>query len=330
MLKRIATISQLLETSGRRFPLTLLDVGASGGLQERWSLLRKYLRVIGVEPDLEAFNKLVSASEYEDVFLNTALGAAAKDSSLNIAKQRECSSLYPPNHKVLLRYNNPERFFVESNIRVAVNTLDSELESKGVHSIDFIKLDVQGSELDILSGGRKILQTVFGVEVEVEFQPLYSEQPLFGDIDKYLRSSGFELIDIARHFWRRKDAGNERSYRGQLVWGDALYFRSVESWVISLDKCQDEEETIAMMSKAVAICLLYGYPDYALSLIKECKDRMPDHLYKLLSYRVHLFMKHLPSVPDFRGKTRLANLFHQLYSMLSNSKVNCDDMTLGN
>ena len=53
--------------------------------------------------------------------------------------------------------------------------------------VDFIKLDTQGSELDILHGAGSLLDNCSGLQLEVMFSPLYEGQPLFADVDAYLR-----------------------------------------------------------------------------------------------------------------------------------------------
>jgi Methyltransferase FkbM domain len=62
-----------------------------------------------------------------------------------------------------------------------------------VSRIDFIKLDTQGSELEILQGGVRALAGVRCVEVEVEFNPIYRGQPLFYEVDAFMRGQGFVL-----------------------------------------------------------------------------------------------------------------------------------------
>ena len=64
--------------------------------------------------------------------------------------------------------------------------------------------------MSILKGGRKSLRNAVGLELEVEFAALYENQPLFNEIDSFVRNEGFELIDLRRYFWKRDDV--------QLLW----------------------------------------------------------------------------------------------------------------
>ena len=42
-----------------------------------------------------------------------------------------------------------------------------------IDCIDFIKIDVQGAELDVFKGGKKALENVLKIICEMEFVPLY-------------------------------------------------------------------------------------------------------------------------------------------------------------
>lgn len=115
-------------------------------------------------------------------------------------------------------------------IEVGVTTLDALVENGKVVAPDFLSIDTQGSELDILKGARQCLENhIFGVFVEVEFVPLYKEQPLFGDICSYLNSLGFELVETS--FLNRHPFRGKQGFRGKgvLFDGEALFLKSVDS-----------------------------------------------------------------------------------------------------
>ena len=150
----------------------------------------------------------------------------------------------------------------------AIETLDDVLAGAGIEGVDFVKLDTQGSELPILQGASRTLeQFVFGIEVEVELNVVYEGQPLFGDVDTFLRRYEYELQEFALRTWRRYSGrGLEGGGRGQAVWGDALYLKRPDSVVERLAG-MDLPEREREMTKLVSMCLLYGIGDYALELI---------------------------------------------------------------
>jgi hypothetical protein len=60
-----------------------------------------------------------------------------------------------------------------------------------IDHIDFLKIDIQGSELSVFQNGRARLAKAVAIQTEVSFVPLYKDQPVFGDIDLELRGLGF-------------------------------------------------------------------------------------------------------------------------------------------
>ena len=60
-----------------------------------------------------------------------------------------------PNREFLDRFPHAGRFYVLSTQSIAVDTLDTQIREHGVDDVDFIKIDTQGSEIDILKGGKK-------------------------------------------------------------------------------------------------------------------------------------------------------------------------------
>lgn len=328
--KQAAAIKGLIAPCSSEHPLTVLDVGASGGVQNRWDLFAKYLRVIGVEPDAKAHAELVKGAGPRDVFLNVALSKGIGTNVLHITRKQECSSFYHPNEKLLGHFHEAERFSVESKTTVSCSTLDAEFEKHKLGRVDFLKIDVQGSERDILLGGQEVVSSAFGVEVEVEFQPLYEGQPLFSDVDKVLREQGFELFDIARHFWRRTIGGRKGSYRGQLMWGDALYLRSLGSFMSALKEMETNEERVAILAKAIAICLLYGYPDYAKELVSAVRQDITEDVYKHLDKEVDQYISAMAWAPEIRGKTRVSIMLNRILEVMAFNGLNADDPRLGN
>jgi len=89
---------------------------------------------------------------------------------------------------------------------------------------DVIKVDTQGTELDVLRGGGELLNSVLAVELEVEFVPQYIGQSLFSDVDIFMRQQGFMLRGLRRTNWRTK-GDHVHPHGGQIVHGDVLYLK---------------------------------------------------------------------------------------------------------
>src|SRR5581483_5148968 len=91
--------------------------------------------------------------------------------------------------------------------------------------------------------------SVVGLEIEVEFLPLYHDQPLFADVDAYVRSFGFELFELRPTQWNY--GATPSPSRGQLAFADALYLRSGENLAAR------------QRQSLIAIANLYGRADFA-------------------------------------------------------------------
>ncbi len=80
--------------------------------------------------------------------------------------------------------------------------------------IDIVKLDLQGGELEALRGFERGLGNVRAMLIEVEFAALYESQPLFSEVEQYLRARGFRLFNLYE-LWTHTD--------GQMTSGDAIF-----------------------------------------------------------------------------------------------------------
>src|SRR5262249_28941920 len=136
----------------------------------------------------------------------------------------------------------------------------------GIERVDFIKLDTQGSELMILEGAQETLRRgVFGIEVEVELNPMYEDQPLLADVDRFLRPFGYELFDLEQPRRWKYNGGEQLALAGgQIVWTDAVYLLGPDRLLQQLRRSDDIGSDLA---RIVVVCLLYDLGDYALALL---------------------------------------------------------------
>jgi FkbM family methyltransferase len=202
--------------------IKMLDVGAAGGILPRWLPYRADISFIGLEPDERSSTALLASPESAEYrsYRIIPSGAWSRRGPVGIAFTRKpmCSSHFQPNVPFLSRFPDAARFDVVGKGEVECQTLDDLLG--GEEKADFIKLDLEGGELDVLRGSPRILAEVLGLHVEVAFHPLRLNQPLFGDVTAYLSDRGKEFIEflfISR--WERDGFRN----LGQAVFADALY-----------------------------------------------------------------------------------------------------------
>lgn len=250
--------------------LIYYDVGARGGIAKPWNCFKDVIDVVSFEPDKQEFDSLVKTKRGNDNVYSCALSKESGNALLNLTKLRGCSSIYKPNYKFLKNFPESERFAIENTINIKTESLDMLYKRQNLKNIDFIKIDVQGQELDILKRGQKFLsEKIIGIEVEVEFQPLYENQALFPDIDYFIRNSlGLELYDLRKTYWKYLQGIGFGQKKGKLIFGDALYLRSPQeiiNWCLHFSK----EEAMDKLMITCLIGIIYGYLDYSFSLLSQ-------------------------------------------------------------
>jgi FkbM family methyltransferase len=321
----------LFENLYRSNPLTLVDVGASGGLQAHWQSHRRYLRVIGFEPDARAFEELASQQDQMARCLNTGLHSSRGSFSFYLTRKQQNSSCFKPNKILLDRFHNPSRFDILSETTIACRTLDDVLLEQNLTDVDFIKLDTQGSELEILKGATSILNhSAFGLEIEVSFAEIYLGQPLFADVDHFVRQQGYNLIDLRTISWKRSVGANVGNSKGQLMHADALYFKRQMTFKDALNQTEAEFAKSKLL-RALSVCQVYGFLDYALELLDRMgvdyfEDTELQHLRSHIIHQAPLASK----IPNFRGRKRLAAIIMKLARWLAPRKHRAAQRRLGN
>jgi FkbM family methyltransferase len=184
----------------------VVDGGASDGV---WaSRLREEGfsgRILSIEPHASSFEELERRAVGDALWdcRRVALGAEPGSVDLHVAGIRQASSTLPMAARQAQLEPGSAYVGAERVERVRLDDLVGN--GGGV----FLKLDVQGAELEALRGATRTLDATQAVEVELSMTALYEGQALVPDVLAYLYDAGFELI------------GLETSYRDRLT-GDLL------------------------------------------------------------------------------------------------------------
>jgi FkbM family methyltransferase len=165
---------------------------------------------------------------------------------------------------------------------VHVRTLDGIMKADNglaCLSPDFLSLDTQGSELDILEGGlRTFSDHCLALATEIEFHPMYKDQSLFSDIFDFALRHGFHFVGFT---YLQEISPNRLPLgaraKGILGFGDALFFRSIAS-VQSIARSQNE--LYLMLLKLAFIALNFGHLEFALQVVDSADEAKPDPAFR--------------------------------------------------
>jgi FkbM family methyltransferase len=265
-------------------PVVALDVGCRDGVRPAWRELGPNALLIGFDPDPAECSRLNDAApdpareRYEPV----ALAASDGEATLHLTVDAQSSSLYPPNSRALSRYPELWRHEARGTQTITTSTVDSWARHAGVEAIDALKVDVQGAELDVLRGAEQQLASVRVIEAEVEFQELYEGQPLFNDVESFLRDRGFGL-------WRLRDiyhCGLSRAGRGEPVFGVGEYVEHTRlggqiAWanaVFVRDELADTGSQLGWPARARDACVssIFGFPELVELALREAVTGAPE------------------------------------------------------
>jgi FkbM family methyltransferase len=262
-----------VEFLGRKVPtIQILDIGAMATGEERYHPLvtSGLAQVTGFEPNQAEFARLQDRKgpyRYLPYFLGVGQPA-----TFHLTRYPGCSSLLAPDPKVIDMFmtigcaDPGGNFHVQKTEPVETIRLD---DIKPALTVDFLKVDAQGYELEIMRHGTTTLSNTLVIECETEFVPLYKDQPLFGDVQCFLRDRGFvlhKLIDVAGRPFRPFNPPNPYQPMSQILWADAIFVRDFTR----LDAYSDDD----LLKAAAVLDVVYSSYDLVGLLLIEHDRRL--------------------------------------------------------
>lgn len=197
-------------------PIVAIDIGAYVG---EWTRSFKQIfpgaQVLMIEP-LAAKTAALSKvkSELPTVDFRTALLGAKAEARAGFCESETASSVLSE-----VANRRPPTTYM------AMTTLDSVTENGIFARPDFIKVDVQGYELEVLRGGERTLESAEAVLMEVNLLRLHEGAPLFHETAEFMGKHGFQVYDICSLI--------RRPYDGAVWQSDVMFVRSSSSLLAS-------------------------------------------------------------------------------------------------
>jgi FkbM family methyltransferase len=204
MNKGISQLAGLLE----ELSITLVDIGSRGGLDEDLASIRRFVHAIGFEPDpieAERLSCLPNVGWKSSRNLPLAIGAEDGPATLYIPDSPQAASIRPHNEDMVEMFGFANLHRVRKKVGINARSLDSLRSTGELPRADYLKIDIEGAELEVLQAGRRTLAECAAIKIECSFLEQRLGQARTWEIATFLEGCGFQIIDIRDlHRWRRR------------------------------------------------------------------------------------------------------------------------------
>jgi FkbM family methyltransferase len=233
----LAHLASIISAESPELKFTLMEIGAlqiDENPEPFYSLLDLFpgSQIIGFEVDEDLCDQMNSKAKAGVRYYPNALGEKNERREFYITNHPMCCSLYEPNQALISLYNNFEVAYLKRKDKIDTVSMDYFSLVNGISEIDFIKIDIQGAELDVFKGGVAALKSVLALVCEVEFIPHYVQQPLFGDVCTFLDKHQLmfhKFLGLAGRALKPIVINNDPNLPSQHIWSDAVFIRHIHA-----------------------------------------------------------------------------------------------------
>jgi hypothetical protein len=190
--------------------------------------------------------------------------------------------------------NDPLSSSLVEKVTLQTITLDEVMERERGEILppDFLSLNTQGSELEIIKGGEKtITENVLAIKMEVSFISIYENQPSFSDIELYLKHKNFELASLEvmtpNYISNRTPIGLRG--KGFIKQGDALFVRKINSMESFPNK------NLSLLKQAF-IAFYFSYFDRTYEILSSLPDEIVSEFINHDDVNDNLYLRFLEGV----------------------------------
>jgi FkbM family methyltransferase len=291
--------------------ITFVDVGARNGVLDLASVA-DFTVAYGFEPNPAEFEKLergttdaaqigIRPPPYRSLrHFPYALADVDGELPFYVTRAPGSSGLLEPNLERLREITHmatryvpdlgTETHEVVEVTTVPVRTLATFAREAALEHVDYLKLDVEGSEHAVLEGAGDLLERVGVIRTEVHFIPWRKEEKLFSHVDLLLRGRGFDLLRYEvdpGHVGYKERSG--ASVFGPVVGYADLYGQPQMADAIYVNReLSDPARALAQ----AAVLIDRNYLDEALFVLKRKTDVRDAELLRLLRDYRHTRFHH--------------------------------------
>lgn len=289
----IGYLSEILSDSD----FILVDIGCSGGIDAVWRSFGSRLRALAIDPNVAEIERLKTVETDPKIRYLAAFACLPPEhpfarrkvngrgywgrnpwERLSVVKSLEIiKSGAKLSSTELLGAN------LWSEMRLASETIvvPLYLSDNGIRNVDFVKIDVDGADFEILNSFDVALDKfgILGVGIEINYFGSPSDTDhTFHNVDRFMKGHGFELFGLninrystaalpSRYLWHLPG----RSEFGRPLQGDALYVRDLASH--DYDEFTSKLPTTKLLN-LICIFASFHLPDCAAEVALQFSDRL--------------------------------------------------------
>jgi FkbM family methyltransferase len=306
------------------YKTTVLDAGGRYGLHPSWKSFTGELEYYLFEPDPVEAKRLAAKYSHrsdEVKVIDRAVTENNGNLTINFFNNRAMSGTAIRNPiSSLFKGERESEVEITESIEVEAVSIDSFCKTKDL-SLDFLKLDTEGSEFQILQGAKKQLkENILGVRCEVAFDYIFESMPLFSTIHDFMLSQDYFLLnlDYEGRGDYQNNAVNINGRYGILTSCDAVWMKRPKHLFESPNRCNGNIEVDVM--KYAAFLLNNNASDVAIDiLLKARRDEglsfestQESLLYKFLDIAIHKLFYNLKWQPG-QSLVENQNIFQKIF-----------------
>lgn len=261
---------------------TVVDAGARNGMFDIPDSYASRAQFIGFEPNREEYEKLVSGKTdaamaglvpprfRSTTYHQTALWSEDEERTFFVTAGAGACTLMGHAQpditgRMFLDIDDGESYGARhTEVRRTAPVRCKALSDLVETTVDYLKIDVEGAELEVLKGARRLFEqnSILFIKTEFVFTPYYETHPVLGHQHVFLDEMGLRLLDLdANHsrYARGKTRIPARADRRMIYAGDAFF-------VLDPDRNSLAPETLQRLA---TITIAFGFHSFAVSVLRD-------------------------------------------------------------